>query len=438
MRRQRLRLQGAEGSAALTYLQPPVFANFGRRRNARVALDKLADNTDCDYRRGMSMFGNEAINRTYVLAGLYALAENLGGVFIFIYMLKSGLSTPLTLCAIAATTCCRFVMRAAVLPCSRRVGLRRTIMLGALIESLSYLLLPGVSGPGFVMFAYIAISALGSAFFWTSFHAYLAALGDPEHRGSQVSVMEALKALTGIVGPLIGGVLLFNASPFAAFGAAAFFQAGAAFSLFGAADFQIVHEAEIDPATKKFAMFVLFMDSFCGASTHFIWRIALFITLGEHFGAFGGSMALAGVAGAVMSLAGGRLIDLGHGQHALSIAYSLAAVELIAKAASFQTPWAAILANALGALVSPVILPALMTPVYNISKQSACPLRFHVITEGGWDLGCAAGCLLAAVLLTAGMSFVVPILMGLAGLGAAYMLVRPYYSARAAAPTSPH
>jgi hypothetical protein len=36
-----------------------------------------------------------------------------------------------------------------------------------------------------------------------------------------------------------------------------------------------------------------------------------------------------------------------------------------------------------------------------MAKRSPCPLRFHIATEGGWDLGCGMGCLLAAALSAA-------------------------------------
>ena len=59
-------------------------------------------------------------------------------------------------------------------------------------------------------------------------------------------------------------------------------------------------------------------------------------------------------------------------------------------------------ANALGALLLPLLIPALGTAVYNLAKASPCPFRFHMATEGGWDVGCFAACLLAAALLAAG------------------------------------
>jgi MFS transporter, DHA1 family, inner membrane transport protein len=56
-----------------------------------------------------------------------------------------------------------------------------------------------------------------------------------------------------------------------------------------------------------------------------------------------------------------------------------------------------------------------------------CPLRYHVVAEGGWDLGTAIGCTLSAGLVYAGFSFFWPILLGLAGSALGYwVLVRNY------------
>ncbi|MEI9932329.1 MAG: hypothetical protein WDM89_17755 [Rhizomicrobium sp.] len=60
-----------------------------------------------------------------------------------------------------------------------------------------------------------------------------------------------------------------------------------------------------------------------------------------------------------------------------------------------------------------------------------CTLRFHVATEGGWDVGCAGGLLIAAALIWRGIPFPVVLLLPLIGLSAAFFQLRGYYAARA-------
>jgi hypothetical protein len=81
----------------------------------------------------------------------------------------------------------------------------------------------------------------------------------------------------------------------------------------------------------------------------------------------------------------------------------------------------AVTANALGAFVVCLYIPTLMTAVYNQAKRSACTLRFHVATEGAWDVGGASGCLVAALLVLAGVSLSVAILLSLSGAGGLFV-----------------
>jgi hypothetical protein len=78
-----------------------------------------------------------------------------------------------------------------------------------------------------------------------------------------------------------------------------------------------------------------------------------------------------------------------------------------------------------------VLIPVLMTRVYNLAQASPCPLRFHIATEGGWDIGCGTGCLTAAGLLALGVTPGPAMLIALAGAAAACtLLLRSYGASR--------
>ena len=55
-------------------------------------------------------------------------------------------------------------------------------------------------------------------------------------------------------------------------------------------------------------------------------------------------------------------------------------------------------------------------------------------TEGGWDVGCAAGCLVAAALIWAHVPLSTPILLALGGAAVGFALLRRSYAAPALAP----
>jgi len=170
-----------------------------------------------------------------------------------------------------------------------------------------------------------------------------------------------------------------------------------------------------------------------------VWPIALFLSLGESFTAFGGALSLAALVGAIVGLRLGRHIDAGHGVRAAALACGAFALLTLFRALSTGDGALAVTANAIGAVVACLYIPTLMTAVYNQAKRAPCTLRFHIATEGGWDAGGAAGCLIAAALAAAGWPLAWGILLSFGGIAAVFVLLRGYYDPTAlkAAPEPP-
>src|SRR6202008_3688238 len=84
----------------------------------------------------------------------------------------------------------------------------------------------------------------------------------------------------------------------------------------------------------------------------------------------------------------------------------------------------AVVANALGAFGECLYIPTLMTAVYTMAKRSPCMLRFHVATEGGWDVGGAMGLLAAALATGLGGALSVSILQSRAGVVVISIMLR--------------
>jgi len=139
-------------------------------------------------------------------------------------------------------------------------------------------------------------------------------------------------------------------------------------------------------------------------------------------------LALAAVVGAVAGLFLGKHIDAGRGLRAVWLTFGSLAAVTILRAISTHDVAMAVVANALGALAVCLYMPTVMTPVYNLAKRSPCPLRFHVATEGGWDIGGASGCLAVAALPALGAPPSFAILLSLLGAGLSLYLLRRYYS----------
>jgi hypothetical protein len=376
----------------------------------------------------MAYFRNNTVNLLNLHYAIHALALSGGGAFFLVFLLKSGVPAPAALAAIAAILLGRFAIRPGVLVLARRCGLRPLVIAGTIVSGLEYPLLAEVHGIGPALIALCVVSSVGDTVYWTTYHAYFAALGDPEHRGHQVGAREAVAALVGIVGPLATGWALITLGPRAAFNATAVVLVLAALPIMWTPNVKVAWSVPgafraALPGTLLFAA-----DGWLAFGYIMVWQIALFLSLGESFSAYGGAMALSALVGALSGMVLGRLIDAGHGTRAAWIALVALVFAISLRAASYGNAPFAIVAQACGALVGCLYVPAFGTAFYNQARRSPCVLRFHIAAEGGWDLGGASAGLTAAALLAAGVPIGVCILLSLLGAFASFALLRRYFA----------
>ncbi len=380
----------------------------------------------------MAFFQNRAIN----LLNLHYVIESIGigggGAFFSIYLLKSGLGVPAVLLVLAAIMAMRLILRSVLLALGLRVGLRWLVVIGTVLMASMYPFLVAVHGIGVSLYWLIFVSALADTIYWPSYHAYFAALGDEEHRGQQTGIREAITATLGIVSPLVAGWLLVTFGPRAAFLTTGAIQLAAVMPLFWMPDIAIARSAPgaFQAAIDGALLFVA--DGWVAAGYFIVWQIALFLALGQSYMAYGGALAVAALVGAVGGLVFGRLIDSGRGTRAVWLSVSLLALVVAMRAGALHHPVLAVVANALGSLVACVYVPTLMTAVYNQAKRSPCVLRFHIASEGGWDIGVTTALLLAAAITWLGHSIGFAILIALVGAATVGVLLHRYYTRHAA------
>jgi MFS transporter, DHA1 family, inner membrane transport protein len=376
----------------------------------------------------VAFFRNSAVNLLNLHYGLHCITLYGGGAFFLVYLLKVGLSVPRVLVLLALILVGRFAVRPLVIPLAARWGLRAMLIAGTLISALQYSIVAEVHGIGVVLLALIAVAAVGDMLYWTTYHAYFAALGDNELRGHQIGVREAIAAVVGIISPIIAGWILVAFGPRAAFGATSIITALAALPLLGISKVCTMRRV---PGVLKAALpgTLMFMaDGWLAVGFWFAWQLALFLSLGESFLAYSGALAFAALVGAIGGLTLGRHIDAGYGSRAVWLAVFAIGSIVVLRAIATGHPALAVLANALGALGACLYIPTVMTAVYTMAKQSPCTLRFHVATEGGWDAGGASGLLVAATATEFGLPLSESILLSLAGLAAIAILLRRYYA----------
>jgi len=376
----------------------------------------------------MAFFGNANVNRLNIHYGIFSLVMNGGGAFYGVYLLRAGVPAAGVLTAMAAITLCRFGFRPAIPYLAARFGLKPLVITGTLICACQYLFLANVHGVGRPLLLLILVSSIGDTFYWTTYHAYFALVGDDHHRGHQISAREALAQVVSIIGPLLTGWMLTVYGPSIAFGASTLIMATAALPLLGAPNVKVARTVAGAFRAARPGILLFVADGWIASGYYMAWLISLFVTLHQNFNAYGGAMALAALVGAGAGMLLGRLIDAGHGQRAVMLSMAVFAATIGLRALSQGHILLAVIANACGAFVTCLYQPTLMTPVYTLAKASPCTLRFHVATEGGWDIGASAGCLVAAGLMSLGAPISVGVALSLVGLGAAFVLLRRYYS----------
>jgi MFS family permease len=300
----------------------------------------------------MGYFSSRAFNLVYVHAALQAFASYGGEAFAFVYLLSAGIPAPVVLLAIAAMFGSRMLFRKLVLPLVRRVGLRRALVVAVLAEAATYPILSQITGTGWLLVVYLALWALSSSLYWTTYHSYVALMGDNHARGAQTSVMETIGMIMGIGAPAVTGLLLTVFDPAVAFGVVALAMALSAVPVLLGPELAVADRAEMPPETRRAARLILFADGLRSGSFHFTWLIALFLTLGSSFAAFGGAMALTGLAGAIGALFLGRAIDLGRGLGAARIGFAVLTVAAVAR--MFGWPVAGLAVAASPALDAPM------------------------------------------------------------------------------------
>src|SRR5262249_13146191 len=179
----------------------------------------------------------------------------------------------------------------------RRWGVKLLLIVGTVGMALHYPLLAEVRGVGGWLLALVIVASVGEVFYWISYNAYFAALGDAEHRGHQIGAREALVAVIGIVAPLLGAAGLVAAGPRPIFAVVSLIQALAALPLLGLPNVAVKPEAPAGAfRAAQLGAVLMAIDGWFDGFFIFLWQIALFVTLGESIPAYRRAMAPAGLA----------------------------------------------------------------------------------------------------------------------------------------------
>ncbi|HEY1753669.1 MAG TPA: MFS transporter [Caulobacteraceae bacterium] len=381
----------------------------------------------------MAFFGNDAVNRVNIHYAIQALAQGAGGTLAFAFLLHAGVSVPMTFVWFAGMLAGRFVLRPLILPIGKRWGLKPLMIAGVLLNAVQFPTYAAVHGLGWPLLLNGALGAVASTLYWPSYNAYFASIGDAEHRGHQVGIREAVSTVIGIVAPLIGAWLILVAGPFWMFGAVAAVEALSALPLLAAPNVMPPREASGGWRAAREGEVLFLVYWWQGACIYYVWQVALFVSLGSSIGAFGGAMALAALVGAILTALFGRHIDRGGGRRTAVLACFVTTALTLTQAFAFGHLWLAVAANVLSAVATALIVPAISTPLYNLSQASPCAFRYNIATEGAGDIGAGSAVLTAAAISALGGSLSLVLLSAMPAIVGVFWMLWRYYGAHPSA-----
>jgi MFS family permease len=336
---------------------------------------------------------------------LWSLAMSLASGFVGAYLLRLGFSIAATIAMYAALLVLRFGFRAIMLPVVRRLGMQRSICLGAFIAAFQFLPLIRAEQP-FYLAMWILIVSAGECIYWPIYHAANAMCGGADgRRGRQLAARQMASTVISVLGPVIGGILMSHLGPGAEFGVATVVCVASTAPLWWLGNIDLGCVPSVRRSLKAADMVGLAAfaaDGWMCAGTGISWGLILFTTLGSSYDALGWASSAAAVAGAMAGVWCGIAIDRGS-RHRLSHLVSLALLlGIVLRVASGWALWMAFAANAFGAAVGGLYYPVLMSVVYDRAKRSGSAYQFHLSTEAGWDAGATLGCLVCAAVAWSG------------------------------------
>jgi DHA1 family inner membrane transport protein len=336
---------------------------------------------------------------------LWSLAMSLAGGFVGAYLLRLGFGVATAIALYALMLVVRFVLRAVMLPVIRHLGMQRTMMLGAFVVAFQFVPLIWADRPLWLG-AWVLVVAIGECLYWPIFHAANAMCGGDGRRGRQIAWRQMASTVISVAGPVAGGILLTNLGPVAEFGLATLL------CIVSATPLLWLGEIELGPmptmrqsvtGADRVGWCALAADGWMCAGTGIAWSLILFTTLGSSFSALGWASSAAALTGALAGLACGIAIDRGH-RHVLSHGVSVALLLSVAlRVVSGWEPWLAFAANAVGAAVSGLYAPVIMSVIYDRAKRSGSAYQFHLSAEAGWDAGAILGRLASAAVAYSGV-----------------------------------
>jgi len=357
-----------------------------------------------------------------------AFANGFGNLFIGVFLYQAGIPIWQIFIALAGALATRMIFRPLSLKLCYKYGLKKILIVGTIFFALNYPLLGQVETLDIWFFLFFFIFALTDVLYWLPYHTIYTILGDKEHRGKQTGLRDGLIQISEFFAPLVSGILVLTYGYLAAFGAAMFFMLFALIPLLRVPSIDLT-KFNNDPKSKhpiqKEGFWLYLGDGFY-YNHDFVWKLILFlIVLNPVY--FGGLIGLAVLFKLILNMFVGHLFDKGKGMLISRLGTLLMILSVLGKGLLVDTIPEVIFFDIIFAIGFTLYAPIMNSVLYNFSKTSAHPLKFHFFAEMGWDVGAGLAALMTAFIVYQIDDLRLAMMLSVSGLLLTNLILRKYF-----------
>lgn len=322
----------------------------------------------------------------------------------------------------------RIIFRPISLKMCLNYGLKKTLILGTILFALNYPLLGQIESIDSWFFLFFIVIALTDAFYWLPYHTMYSLLGDKEHRGKQTGLRDGLIKISESLAPLASGILVLTYGYWSAFAAAMFFMLIALIPLIRIPGINLTKFNQIansgQPIQKE--GFWLYLGDGFYYNNDFVWKLILFIII-LNPAYFGGLVGLTVLFQLLISMFVGHHFDKGRGKMISRVGTLLLILTVIGRGLFVDTVPEVIFSDIIFAIGITLYMPIFNSALYNFSKASVHPLRFHYYSEIGWDIGAGLAALMTACIVYISNDLRLAMMLSLAGLLITNFILNQYF-----------
>ena len=157
---------------------------------------------------------HDKMSKIYIFQALVTFAKSLIGVFVPIYLFKSGYSIAEIMTYIIGISMFYLILIPVAVKILKQIGFKLTLLISMPIYVSHIILLNYITQNSIYFHLSWMTFGIYVSLFWPTFHSEIALSGSAKKRGSQLGTLQIITTIVGTLAPIIGGIVLEVSSYF--------------------------------------------------------------------------------------------------------------------------------------------------------------------------------------------------------------------------------